>query len=142
MHLFIPSMQYGKKKKKEIVDKSTQTTESTLTPTHFPLNMFIVLHALRPPVRPRCSKPPIYFVSLLNQQISLFLHSMFSLRGTSQTAKADHICDPLCALHLATHFPRVCVRMLLLSASFRSARGILSGRPSAFWKRSVSIVLL
>lgn len=79
----------------EIVDKSTQTTESILTPTHFPLNMFIVLHALRPPVRPRCSKPPIYFVSLLNQQISLFLHSMFSLRGTSQTAKADHICDPV-----------------------------------------------
>lgn len=125
----------------EIVDKSTLTTESTLTPIHFPLNMFIVLHALRPPVRPRCSKPSIYFVSLLNQQISLFPHRMFSLRGTSQTAKADRICDPLRALHLATHFPRICVGMLLLSSSFHSARGIVSRRPSAFWKRSVSIVL-
>lgn len=66
--------------------------------TEAEVNIFSVLHVLKLLVRPRCSQPSIHIVSLLNQQISLFLHSMFPLLSTSQTTKANHICDLLSAL--------------------------------------------
>lgn len=83
-------------------------TVPRLTSIHALLNMFTVLHVLKLLVRPRCSKSSIHIVSLLNQQISLFLHSMFPLLGTSQTTKANHFCDLLCALdHTAAFYMAV-----------------------------------
>lgn len=92
------------------------------------LNKFLVLHMLKPLVRPRCSKPFIHIVSLLNQQISLFLHSMFPLLCTSWTAKANHICDLLCALCHRTNIYNT-VHILLRSAPSYTVRAYCAAIP-------------
>ncbi len=69
------------------------------TSIHALLNMVIVLHVLKPLVRPHCSKPSIRIVSLLNQHISLLLHSMFPL----SSAPAKKL-KPITAAIARAHF--------------------------------------